>query len=524
MLRLLSRTVSRQGQPTGEPHIQEKQKEGVPNEHPSTNGASKVQETTTVVSVESAQESHSAQNTSSQQASAADAAATPAQEPTPRSQKRFSWRSLVHPKGVQDHKPSLPPPREEAAKEATARQEYVERQIVRSRSEKRAHQSALVVRELIVGPFATPTAAPPKSAKVSASGVTSLQKIQKVKAQLLEPKSAQKVIAQLRDLPTSDVPVLVGRTKAGEPVKSLPKGPIHAVCLPYTDAEAHEKHFCKLDKLEAAEAPAPAGSPSASPKAKERSLDVSTTSTATAGIASVTATSYEKLKEVFSDLDIVSLITAPDLGLGQPANGPGLFSGALPSADAIVDGIEQVTPQLMALGYATGKAILPSHAGIYPPTDRMSVITYWWGLEIVMPESSVKYLSNVPSIAHTVINFLTALSVASGGVREILPFVRYISQYIDAEWRSIEQADQGKGVVCAATWIMPAALVPRAWDFPQPPVSPPDSSGETEKDGAPQSAPPASGTEGAPSSTSTAPTASSPTLLTPPLPDPNHAP
>ncbi|KAI0661346.1 hypothetical protein C8Q70DRAFT_911975 [Cubamyces menziesii] len=447
---------------------------------------------------------------------------TPAQEPTPRSQKRFSWRSLVNPRGVQDRKASLPPPLEEAAKEETARQEYVQRQILRTRSEKRAHESALVVRELIVGPFANPTAAPPKSAKVSASAPTSLQRVQKVKAQLLEPKAAQKVIAQLRELPTSDTPVVVGKTRTGETVKTLPRGPIHAVCLPYTDAEAHEKRFSKLDKLDAA-APAPSSS-TASPKAKARSLDLSAVSSAAGEIASVTATSLEKLREVLDGLDLVSLITTPDLGLGHAANGPGLLSGAIPSADAIVDGVEQITPQLMALGYATGKAILPSHANVYPPTDRMSVITYWWGLEIAMPEPSVQYLSNVPSVAHTVINFMTALSVASGGVREIMPFVRYISQYIDAEWNSIQQADQGQGVVCAATWIMPAALVPRAWDFPQPPASSPttDDQGAAGNTDASKSAP-----NGAtPPQPSADPSAAvpNPTLLTPPLPDPNHAP
>jgi hypothetical protein len=54
----------------------------------------------------------------------------------------------------------------------------------------------------------------------------------------------------------------------------------------------------------------------------------------------------------------------------------------------------QITPQLMALGYATGKACLPDHTGacmrsllntalshifsltgVYPPTDRISVLT-----------------------------------------------------------------------------------------------------------------------------------------------------
>ncbi|KAL1942067.1 hypothetical protein VTO73DRAFT_6597 [Trametes versicolor] len=459
--------------------------------------------------------------TPSPQLPASEGSSSP-QGPSSRSQKRFSWRSLVQPRGPRDRKSSLPPPREEAAEKATARQEYIERKMVRTRSEQRAHASALVVRELIVGPFATPTAAPPKSEKVSASGQTSLHKMRKVKSQLLEPKTAQKILTQLRALPTSDEPVVVGKTGTGKPVTSLPKGPIHAVCLPCTDAEAHERHFSRLDKLQAA-APAPqATSSNASPKAKERSLDLSAVASAAEEISSVTATSFEKLKEVLADLNLVSLITAPDLGLGHPATGPGLFSGALPSAEAIVNGIEQMTPQLLALGYATGQSILPSHAGIYPPTDRMSVITYWWGLEVVMPEPSMKYLSNVPSIAHTAINFLTALAVANGGVSEILPFVRYISQYLDAEWHMIQQADQGQGVVCAATWIMPAALVPRPWDFPQPPV--PSDPPATPADGDEIAVPPVSGATPAATYGSSVPGSSSPTLLTPPLPNPNHVP
>ena len=62
------------------------------------------------------------------------------------------------------------------------------------------------------------------------------------------------------------------------------------------------------------------------------------------------------------------------------------------------------------------------------------------------------YIQKVPSIAHTVINILTALSAMNDGVREILPFVRYISQFVDTEFNMIKQQDHGKGVVCAATW------------------------------------------------------------------------
>jgi hypothetical protein len=52
------------------------------------------------------------------------------------------------------------------------------------------------------------------------------------------------------------------------------------------------------------------------------------------------------------------------------------------------------------------------------------------------------------------INLLTALSAMNGGVREILPFVRYISQFIDFEFNAIQGQNRGQGVVCAATWYV----------------------------------------------------------------------
>ena len=44
------------------------------------------------------------------------------------------------------------------------------------------------------------------------------------------------------------------------------------------------------------------------------------------------------------------------------------------------------------------------------------------------------------------------------GVREILPFVRYIGQYLDFEFDAIKGQDQGQGVVCAATWCVHSAF------------------------------------------------------------------
>ena len=56
------------------------------------------------------------------------------------------------------------------------------------------------------------------------------------------------------------------------------------------------------------------------------------------------------------------------------------------------------------------------------------------------------------SISGTIINFLTALSLVNDGVREVLPFIRYIAQFMDFEFNNIRAQDQGRGVVCAATW------------------------------------------------------------------------
>ncbi|OSX66389.1 hypothetical protein POSPLADRAFT_1177860 [Postia placenta MAD-698-R-SB12] len=348
--------------------------------------------------------------------------------------RRFSWMPLSK-NGNGDPKPSV---KKEVRKTKVAQLPVRPAPLNRTRSEKQAQQSALLLRELIVGPSSN------ASAKTKTHAMSNAE-VEKVKAQLARPQSANKVIAQLRQLSSSDEPVVVGTGPNGETLTALPKGPIHAVCLPYTDAEAHDRHFAQLTKDKAAAA-----------------------QPATASVANASITT---LKTVFSEINLVSLVTTPDLGLGGAPDGPGLLSGALPSAQVIIQGIEQITPQWLALGYATGKAVLPDHAGIYPPTDRMSAVTYWWGFEIILPPPSLQYLQGVPSITHAVINFLTALSLVEGGVREIMPFVRYISSFIDTEFSMIQEQDQGQGVVCAATWLVPAALVPRPWDFAQPPKS-----------------------------------------------------
>ncbi|KAJ4483439.1 hypothetical protein J3R30DRAFT_3698256 [Lentinula aciculospora] len=339
-------------------------------------------------------------------------------KPSKQAARRFSFRPFSVQLHV-EHKDALSAIQEHEKKEqaAAALSKRLAKSISSS-SDKRAKQSALLVRGLIVGP----TASSPKL-----SSAVAKPQMSKLKSQLMQPKSANKIIAHLREL-------------SAETGDSKPTGPIHAVCLAHPDDKEHELHFSKLG----------------------------TTLSSVSSFEVMNSAPVDALSSLFNEMHVIDLVKSPDFGLGQPGDGDGVLAGALPTAETVINGIEQVTPQLMALGYATGRAIIPDHAGIHPPIDRMSVLTYWWGLEVVLPPPSLVYLANAHSISGSVVNFLSAAALINNGVREILPFVRYISQFIDFEFKSIQSQDRGKGVVCAATWIMPAAMVPRPWDFTPP--------------------------------------------------------
>ncbi|KAF8552526.1 hypothetical protein OG21DRAFT_1367318, partial [Imleria badia] len=280
-------------------------------------------------------------------------------------------------------------------------------------SERRAKESAAIVRSVIIGDNTLPD---PKSHKSSA---VSKYDVARVKSQLLDPKTAAKVITHLRALPAHP----------SDPATST-NVPIHAVCLDMPDKDIQEQYFARFESL------------------------------ATASVSTIST--------VLADVHLISLFTAPNMGFGAPVTAQGLFAGSVPTAETVIEGVEQITPQLMALGYATGKAILPDHKGVTVPTDRISVLTYWWGLEVCLPPPTIAYLEAAESPGSALLNLLTAISLLNEGVREILPFIRYICQFVQTEWSMIKRVDEGKGVVCTATWLLPVALVPRAWDFPDP--------------------------------------------------------
>ncbi|KAJ4002022.1 hypothetical protein F5050DRAFT_1707724 [Lentinula boryana] len=381
--------------------------------------------------------------------------------------RRFSFRTFSVQLHV-EHKDTLSAIQEHEKKEqaATALSKWLARPISIS-PDKRAKESALLVRGLIIGP----TASSPKL-----SSAVAKPQMSKLKSQLMQPKSANKIIAHLRELSADN----------GDP---KPTGPIHAVCLAYSDGEEHESHFSKL----------------------------STTMPPSVSSSAMMTAPVEALSSLFNEMHVIDLVKSPDFGLGQPGDGNGVLAGALPTAETVINGIEQITPQLMALGYATGRAIIPDHTGIHPPIDRISVLTYWWGLEVVLPPPSLVYLANAQSISGSVVNFLSALALINNGVREILPFVRYISQFIDFEFKTIQSQNRGQGVVCAATWIMPAAMVPRPWDFtPAQPKPTAPTEGKIEETSV--STKPSHNSSPAVTMPASPPTQSAPIALTPSIP------
>ncbi|QRW08385.1 hypothetical protein RhiLY_07384 [Ceratobasidium sp. AG-Ba] len=360
-----------------------------------------------------------------------------------------------------------------------------------AKTDKRAIESALSLRTLIIGPAAMDPNTKDKGKRPSDPKASAAQALRKVNQQLLVPAEANRVIAALRELPPPDLPPataervetvrrkkgwMFGRgTRGEEKHKEVAKQsdgtvaiPIHGCCLDTTDEEAEEKHFSKLT-----------GS---------RFAAQGSQSALTGAGANIGSADLSSLIPVLKDMRLVNLqaspdmssmsaaslsadLTAPDLGFGQSADKNGPLAGSVPSTGSLADGMEKVGQTLMSLGFATTTAVLPSHVGVYPPKDRMSVLTFsnfvvdWWGYEVVFPPPTMLYLGKVKSISGALLNFLTAFSLFSNGVREMLPFIRYIAQFIDFEWNAIKAQDKGRGVV-----VMPAALVPRPWDFVDPPV------------------------------------------------------
>lgn len=159
-------------------------------------------------------------------------ASTPAavSETGPPTVERPARRSFYGLRRHSDHKPMVTT-EQERKKERQVPGELkhaVLLNVSSSRSDKRAKKSAEIVRSLIVGPKSIS----PVSKKTKPLSKTQMNK---VKSDLAKPKSANKVIAQLRQLDLDSTPSTIAQPHS--------KGPIHAVCLDSSEEEIGKRHF-----------------------------------------------------------------------------------------------------------------------------------------------------------------------------------------------------------------------------------------------------------------------------------------
>ena len=196
-----------------------------------------------------------------------------------------------------------------------------------------AKESALALHSLIVGPPHPGDSSAAPRVRISPAQLAS------VKAQLHNPETAIPIITQLRALP------------AQANSASHTSLPIRAVALPFPDEEVADRHFSQKREVV---------------HPNEGTSDVK---------FHLPHATIESIIETIKDLHIVSLFTTPDSGTGQPGDVPVPFADAATTPEKVANGIIRITPQLMALGFSTGKSIVPDHRGVHPPIDRMSVVT-----------------------------------------------------------------------------------------------------------------------------------------------------
>ncbi|GAA5897268.1 hypothetical protein JCM5296_000986 [Sporobolomyces johnsonii] len=151
--------------------------------------------------------------------------------------------------------------------------------------------------------------------------------------------------------------------------------------------------------------------------------------------------------------------SAPFVVLDLPSLPPTSAGGLAGLASAKSGAFEVLADVSGALVKKSG-----SQEGFEAPLDSVGVFLYWWGYELSLPPPALKTLASVQSVQQTFFTFLQGCA----GAPELVPFVRYVSSYIDMEMSAIRSQNKGYGVVLAATWLLPVALVPRPWDFPLP--------------------------------------------------------
>ncbi|CDW98996.1 hypothetical protein, partial [Sporisorium scitamineum] len=120
-----------------------------------------------------------------------------------------------------------------------------------------------------------------------------------------------------------------------------------------------------------------------------------------------------------------------------------------------------------------------------PSSTKVSIHASWWGYNLYLPQAVLDSMDGDVDEAEKIANLFNKcltyiLNNVPAGLpasfaavvtilKAIAPTTGYISTFIGWSWDTIKSFNKGQGVVLSATWILPVALIPRAWDAPANP-------------------------------------------------------
>jgi len=96
-----------------------------------------------------------------------------------------------------------------------------------------------------------------------------------------------------------------------------------------------------------------------------------------------------------------------------------------------------------------------------PSETEISVHIFWWGYEIYVPTPCMGRLNQAENVSQAFIGFIRTVA---GSVSALTPYWGFISAWVGLQFSIIKMQDHGHGVVIAATWVLPIALIPRPWN------------------------------------------------------------
>ncbi|KAK7465306.1 hypothetical protein VKT23_005285 [Stygiomarasmius scandens] len=118
----------------------------------------------------------------------------------------------------------------------------------------------------------------------------------------------------------------------------------------------------------------------------------------------------------------------------------------------------------------------------YPSPTKISIQVTWWGYRLYLPPPIMVQLSSAHvAAAKRGAMFTAALKWVLDQVpimmvppqfqpgmmmlRRVSPYLGYVGAFVAWSWEKVQTSDSGNGVVLTATWLLPIAILPSAWDF-----------------------------------------------------------